>query len=183
MQAKTECTRKKSWTVQYNGPFLLESQRVSPAQMFHNEQPSSDDVKHVVKDMRQQLQYIDTQLDKMQESMKELQVVPETAPKGKSITGNHILAQKQLWVNDTYLAPMVQIANDRDTTHTSSKLPPHLTPNRLKPKDSNGQVDISHDPSCNDYWTPDINQVYMETGEAFDHTSADALHCRQLQDK
>ena len=78
---------------------------------------------------------------------------------------------------------MVQIAYDRDTDHTPSKLPPHLTPNRQKLKDSNGKVEISHDPFCNDYLTPEINQEYRETKEAFDQTSADALHCRQLQYK
>ena len=113
--------------------------------------------------------------------MKELQVVPETTPKGKGMTGNQFLAQKQLWANETELGPMVQIANDRDTNHTPSKLSPHPIPNRQKPEESNGQVEISQDPSCNDYWVPDINQEYRETKEAFGQTSADALHCKQLQ--
>ena len=48
---KQNVSERKAWTVQYNGPFPLESQRVSLAQMFHNEQTSSDDVKDAVKDI------------------------------------------------------------------------------------------------------------------------------------
>ena len=46
--------------------------------------------------------------------MKELQIIQETTPKGKGMTGNHSLALKQLWVNETKLVPIVQIqiAND-----------------------------------------------------------------------
>ena len=52
--------------------------------------------------------------------MKELQVIPETAPKGKGMTRNHSVAPKQLWVNKTELAPIVQIqiANNGHTNHT-----------------------------------------------------------------
>ena len=102
---------------------------------------------------------------------------------GKCVIRNHILAQKQLWVNDTDLVPWVQTANDRDTDHTPSKLPSHLTPNKQMLKDSNGKLEISQDPSCNDYWTPDINQEYRETREAIDQASTDALCCRQVQEK
>ena len=42
---------RKAWTVQYNGPLPLDNQRVSPTQMFHNDQTSSDNVKDTVKDM------------------------------------------------------------------------------------------------------------------------------------
>ena len=63
--------------------------------------------------------------------MKELQVIAETTPKGKGMAGNHSLAPKQLWVNETELVPIVQIlmAKDRDTDHTTSKLPSHPIPN------------------------------------------------------
>ena len=56
----------------------------------------------------------------MQESMEELEFIPETTPKGKGMTGNHSLVLKQLWINETDLAPIghIQIANDRDTNHT-----------------------------------------------------------------
>ena len=59
--------------------------------------------------------------------MKELQVIPETTPKGDGMTRNHSLPLKQLWLNETELAPIVQIqiANDRATDHTTSKLPSH----------------------------------------------------------
>ena len=60
----------------------------------------------------------------MQESMKELQVILETTPKGTDMTGNHFLAQKQLLVNETELVSIVQIAKDRNTNHTLSKLSP-----------------------------------------------------------
>ena len=43
---------RKALTVQYNDPFQLHNQKVSPTQMFHNEQTSSDNVKDAVKDMR-----------------------------------------------------------------------------------------------------------------------------------
>ena len=33
--------------------------------------------------------------------MTELQVIPETTPKGKGMTGKYSLALKQLWVNET----------------------------------------------------------------------------------
>ena len=152
--------KTKAWTVLYNGPFPIDNQTASPTQVFHNEQTSSDNVKDTVKDMMQQLQYIDRQLDRMQELMKELQVIPETTPKGKDMTGNHILAPKQLWVNETEPAPIVQIANDRDADHTPSQMPPHPIPNRQKPDKSKGMVENCQDPSCNDYWVPDIYQEY-----------------------
>ena len=41
--------------------------------------------------------------------MKELQVIQESTPKGKGMTENHSLALKHLWVNETELAPIVQI--------------------------------------------------------------------------
>ena len=97
--------------VQYNGPFPQEIQRISPTKMFHNEQSNSEDVKDVVKDMNHQLQYIDRWLDKVQDLMKELQLVPGTIPKGTGVTRNQILSQKQLWIgqqtDDVDLAPMV----------------------------------------------------------------------------
>ena len=40
---------------------------------------------------------MDRQLDKMQKMM-ELQVNPETTPKGKGMTRNHSLAPKLFWV-------------------------------------------------------------------------------------
>ena len=104
--------------------------------------------------------------------MKQLQVIPESTPKGKDMTGNHFLVQKQLWVNETELAPIVQIANNRDTDHTPSRLSPHPILNRQKPDETNGQVEISQDPSCNDYWIPDMNQEYRYTKEALDQTKA-----------
>ena len=42
-------------------------------------------------------------------------------------------------------------------------------------------MEISQDPTCNDYWAPVTNQEYKETKETFDQMHADALHCRQLQ--
>ena len=74
--------------------------------------------------------------------MKELQVIPETTPKGKDMTGNHILALKQLWVNETAPIVDIQIANDRDTNHTTSKLSPPPISNRQKSDKSNGQIKI-----------------------------------------
>ena len=132
---------RKAWTVQCNGPLPLVSQSLGPTQVLQDEQTSSDNVKDAVKDMKCQIHYIDRQLGKMQESMKELQVIPETTPKGKGMTGNHSLAWKQLWINETELAPIVQIqvANGRDTDHTTSKLSPHPIPSRQNPDESNGQ--------------------------------------------
>ena len=68
----------------------------------------------------------------MQESMRDLQVIPETTPKGEGITWNHSLTLQQLWVNETELAPIIQIelASDKETDHTSSKLPSHPSANR-----------------------------------------------------
>ena len=43
---------RKAWTVQYNGPLPLVSQSVSPTQVLHDEQISSNNVKDRVKDMR-----------------------------------------------------------------------------------------------------------------------------------
>ena len=112
--------------------------------------------------------------------MKEMKLVPATTPKGKGITKNQILAQKQLWVDEMGLVPVVQIASDRDIDQMPPKLPPHSSPNSKRPNKSNRQVEISQDPTCNDYWAPVTNQEYRETKEAFDQTYADALHCRQL---
>ena len=39
--------------------------------------------------------------------MKELQVIPETTPKGGDMIGNHFLEQMQLLVNETELALIV----------------------------------------------------------------------------
>ena len=130
-----------------------------------------------------QIHYIDRQLDRMQEWMKELQVIPETTPKGKGMTGNHPLATNQLWVNETELVPIVEIeiANGKNTDHTTSKLSPHPTPKRQKPDKSNGQIETPQDPSCNEYRVPDIDQEGRQTKGAFDQTGVDALHCRQLQ--
>ena len=99
------------------------------------------------------------------------------------MTRNHILAQKQLWVDEMDLAPMVQVDSDRDMDHIPSKLSPHPNPNSQRPNKSNGQVQISQDPTCNDYWAPVTNQEYRETKEVFDQRHADALHCRQLKTK
>ena len=71
---------------------------------------------------------------------------------------NQILAQKQLWIDETDLMPMVQIASDRDINHMPPKLSPLPNPNRQRPNKSNGKVEISQDPTCNDYWAPVINQ-------------------------
>ena len=102
--------------------------------MFHSEQSNSDDVKDMAKDKKCQLQYIRGQLDKVHELMKELQLVPGTTPKGKGITRNQILSQKQLWVgqqtDEIDIAPVVQIASDRDIDHMPPKSPPHLNSNR-----------------------------------------------------
>ena len=48
---------------------------------------------------------------------------------------------------------------------------------------NNGQVEISQDQTCNEYWAHAINQQYRENKEAFDQKCADALHCRQLQNE
>ena len=115
--------------------------------------------------MRSQIHYIDSQLDRMQESMKELHVIPETTPNGEGMTRNHSLALKHLWVNETELVPIeqIQIVNDKDTEHTTSKLSSHPIPNRQKPDESNGQIRIPQDPSCNEYWIPDIDQECRQT--------------------
>ena len=76
---------------------------------------------------------------------------------------------------------MVKIANDRDIDQMPPKLPPHPSSNRQRSNESTGQVWISQDPTCNDYWAPVTNQEYRETKETFDQMCADALHCRQLQ--
>ena len=115
--------------------------------------------------------------------MKELQVNPETTPKGEGMTGNHSLAPKQLWVNETELAPIVQIkiAYDRDTNHTTSKLPSHPIPNRQKPDKSNGWISIPQDPSCTEYWSPDIDQECKKVKGMFSQKGIEVLHCRQLK--
>ena len=126
------------------------------------------------------MHYIDRILDRMQESMKELQVIPETTPKGKGMTRNHSLALKQLWVNETELAPIVQIqiVGDRETNHTSSKLPSHPSPNIQKLDKSNGWIRIPQDPSCNKNWVPDIDQECGQVKRMFYQTGIDVLHCR-----
>ena len=55
------------------------------------------------------------------------------------MTRNHSLTPKQLWVNETELAPIVQIqvASERETDLTSSRLPLHPGPNRQKLDGSN----------------------------------------------
>ena len=117
--------------------------------------------------------------------MKKLQAIPETTPKAKGMTGNHSLALKQLWVTETELAPIVQIqiANDRDINHPTSKLHSYPIPNRQKPDESNGQIRIPKDQSCNEYWIPDIDQECRQTKGTFNQTVIDALHSRQLQNK
>ena len=75
---------------------------------------------------------------------------------------------------------MVQIASDRDINQTPPKLPPHPSPNRQRSNDNDGQVEISQDPTCNDYWVPVTNKEDRKTKETFDQMHADALHCRQL---
>ena len=65
-QTKVKLLEKRAWTVQYNGPFPLESQRMSPTQALNNEQSSLDHITmQVVKDMEHQLQYTDSWLDKV----------------------------------------------------------------------------------------------------------------------
>ena len=46
---------------------------------------------------------------------------------------------------------------------------------------SNWQIKIPQDPSCNQYWIPDIDKECRQTKGAFDHTGADALHCRHCK--
>ena len=137
--------------------------------------------------MKHQLQYIDRWLDKVQESMKELQLVPGTTPKGKGIIRNQNLSQKQLWVgqqrDDIDLAPMVKITSDRDINHTPPKSSPYLNPSRWRPNESSGQVESSQDPTLNVFWASVTNQEYRETKEASDKICADALHCSQLWNK
>ena len=41
-------------------------------------------------------------------------------------------------------------------------------------------MEISLDPTCNDYWAPVTNQEDRGTKETFDQMHADVLHCRQL---
>ena len=74
--------------------------------------------------------------------MKKLKIIPETTPKSKDMIGNHSLALKQMWVNETELTPIIQIqiANDRNTEHITSKLPSHPIPDRQKPDKSNGWI-------------------------------------------
>ena len=76
--------------------------------------------------MECQLQYIDRQLDKVQELMKELQFVPEITPKGKSIKKNQILSQTQLWVDQQAdkidHMPIIQVSSVRDINHTSPRM-------------------------------------------------------------
>ena len=58
--------------VQYNGPLPLVGQKASPTQVLYDKQTNTDKVKDAIKDMRQQINYMDRQPDNMQESMKEL---------------------------------------------------------------------------------------------------------------
>ena len=71
----------------------------------------------------------------------------------------------------------IQIANERDTNCTTSKLPSHPISNRQKPDESNGQIRILQDPSCNKYWIPDTDQECRQTKGTFNQTGTDALHC------
>ena len=41
-------------------------------------------------------------------------------------------------------------------------------------------MEISQDPTCNDYWAPVTSQEDSETKKTFDQMSVDALNCRQL---
>ena len=59
----------------------------------------------------------------------------------------------------------------------------HPIPNGQKTYESNGQISISQDPSCNKYWIPSIDKECRQTKGALDQTSADALHFGQLQNK
>ena len=56
-------------------------------------------------------------------------------------------------------------------------------PNRQKPDESNRQIKIPQELFCNEYWIPDIDQECWQTKGASHQTGADALHCRQLQNK
>ena len=60
---------------------------------------------------------------------------------------------------------------------------PHSIQNRQKPDECNGQIKIPQNPSCNEYFIPDIDHECWQTKETFGQTGADALHCRQLQNK
>ena len=130
------------WTVQYNSPYPLENQRISPTQILNNEQYNPDHVTmQAIKDMKYQLEYIDMWLDKVQELMKELQLVPGTTPKGKEIKRNQILSEKQLWVvqqtDEIDQAPMICVSSVRDINHTSPKTSPHLNLCGQRPDESN----------------------------------------------
>ena len=70
---------------------------------------------------------------------------------------------------------MVQIASDRYINYTPPKSSPN--PSTQKQNENNGQVEMSQDPTSNVYWVPVMNH------EAFDQIHADALHCRQVQNK
>ena len=94
------------------------------------------------------------------------------------MNGNFSLAPKQLWVSETELVPVIQIANDRDTDDTTSKLPSHPISNRQNSDKSNGQIRIPQDPSCNEYWTPDTDQECRQIKSMFSQTGTEALHCR-----
>ena len=83
---------REVWMVQYNGPLQLVGQKASPTQVLYDKQTNADKVKDAVKDIRWQIHYKDKWLDRMQESMKELQVIQETTPKGEGMTRNHSLA-------------------------------------------------------------------------------------------
>ena len=88
-------------------------------------------------------------------------------------------------MKQTELAPIVQIqiVSDRETDHTSSKLPSHPSPNRQKLDKSNRQVRIPQDWSCNENSVPDTDQECGQMKRMFNQTGIDVLHCRQLQNK
>ena len=105
----------------------------------------------------------------------QLQVIPETTPKGECMTRIPSLAPKQLWVNKTELAPIVQIqvVSDRETDHTSSKFPLHPSPNRQKPDESKGLIRIHQHPSCNKNWDPNTDKECGKIKGMFNQTGID----------
>ena len=65
-------------------------------------------------------------------------------------------------------------AIDRDINHMPPQIS-HLNPNRKRSNKSNGQVEISQEPTSNDYWASVTNQEYREVKEASDQIIL--MHC------
>ena len=73
--------------------------------------------------------------------------------------------------------------SNRETDHTSSKLPLRSSPNKQKLDESNRQIRIYQDPSCNENWVPDTDQECGQLKTTFNQTGIDVLHSRQLQNE